>query len=124
MTTSSARTTSAWSAIAMPPPGALWPAMVIRGSRMTRSEASRIVPATSKTIVRGPARLDRGAQAAGAAVGESGDAQHRAAPPARGEAPRAFRAGKGEGLGGRPGPRTRPKREEGAAQRPPLRPRI
>ena len=54
MMTSSAWTTRVASASAMPPPGALWPAMVTRGSRMTRSEASRIVPATSNRIVRGP----------------------------------------------------------------------
>src|SRR6185295_9773348 len=54
MTTSSASITNVWSASAMPPPGALWPAMVTRGSRTTRSEASRIVPATSKRMVRGP----------------------------------------------------------------------
>ena len=63
-----------------------------------------------------PARLDRGAQAAGAAVGETGDAQHRAASAARRESSRALGAGKGEGLGG--GGRRHPQAKKKEERRP------
>ena len=60
-----------------------------------------------------PARLDRRAQAARAAVGEAGDAEHGAAAPARGEAPRALRARKGERSGPPAGPREKQEQKEG-----------
>jgi len=45
MTTSSASTIRVASAIATPPPGALWPAMVTRGSLAYRSDYLQRVPA-------------------------------------------------------------------------------
>ena len=42
-------------AMQMPSPGADWPAIVMKGCSISRSRSSRMVPATRKTMVRGPA---------------------------------------------------------------------
>jgi hypothetical protein len=54
MTTSSAATTRVWSRRVIPPPGAVWPAMVIWPLAIFSWRFSGIVPATSNTTVRGP----------------------------------------------------------------------
>ena len=54
----------------MPSPGAVWPAMVRNGSRITTGDRRVTSPPTRNTTVRGPSGLDRRPEAAGAGVVE------------------------------------------------------
>ena len=81
----------------MPLPGAVWPAIVRYGLRMTSFDsAASMRPRHVEDDGARPFGFDGRAQAAGAAVVEVGDLDHASAAAAAGEAAVAFGAGKRE----------------------------